>query len=102
MIRLDCEGVSDAQATLRVAGRIAGNDVDILAAQLHQWLAACDRVEMDLDGVEQVDASGLRLLHSYSSDHLTLRGGSAYLRALMSHEGLLCAPLAPDSGKDLT
>ena len=89
MLRLTLVSQSTAEAVLQVDGRIAGKEVDILAREGDAQLRRVRRLVLELDGVQFIDETGMRLLHRWSRERLVLRGGSELVRMLLQANGLL-------------
>ena len=88
MVRLIVQSHSPDAVTIEVHGRLAGRDIEVLAAERQRRLATTDRLVLELDAVSFIDAPGLSLLQCWSGPGLELRGGSAFLRRLLAEKGL--------------
>lgn len=73
---------------LKIEGWICGNDVAVLEQEGQHRFRDRARLVLDLDGVKLIDAAGIDLLQRWSRRGLLLRGGSAYVRALLETSGL--------------
>lgn len=88
MMRLVVQKQTPNAVILEVHGRVAGSNIEILAAERQRHLATANRLVLELDAVSFIDASGLNLLQRWSGPGLELRGGSAFLRRLLAGKGL--------------
>lgn len=91
MLRLIIYDQTPAAATVAVQGKIAGADVDLLAAEGRRLFQGSKRLVLVLDGVQFIDEAGIALLALWSGPRLDLSGGSTFIRALLRAKGL---PLA--------
>jgi len=92
MMRIVVQMQSPNAVVLEVHGRVAGPNIEVLAAEGQCHLATADRLVLVLDGVQFVDEGGLALLQRWSGPRLTLRGGSAFVQTLLSSQGLALEP----------
>ncbi|MBT4499769.1 MAG: STAS domain-containing protein [Gemmatimonadetes bacterium] len=88
MLRITTVTQTPEEIVLRLEGWVTGEGVGVLAEEGHRRLRKARRLVLDLNGVKSIDAAGLALLQGWSGSRLVLRGGSGYLRALLSSSGL--------------
>ena len=88
MMRLTVHAQTPDAVTLAVHGKVAGPDVEVLEAEGQRHLRAAGRLVLVLDGVQFIDEAGLALLQRWSGPRLEMRGGSPFVRALLSGGGL--------------
>ena len=88
MLRITIEESTSSGGVLRLEGRIAGDDVRLLRREAEHWSDSSWSRLLDLDGVQFIDEQGLELLRCWGADGVTLRGGSIYIRALLTNRGL--------------
>jgi hypothetical protein len=81
--RIDRVIIGKNLVALRISGRIAGQDVDMLRALLEQETSA---VAIDLKDVLLVDREAVKLLALRESDGAELRNGPAYIREWVTRE----------------
>ncbi|NKB65816.1 MAG: hypothetical protein GKR89_02030 [Candidatus Latescibacteria bacterium] len=88
MLRIITRASTPQESILAVYGKIAGPEVELLAEEGQRHLEQTTRLVLLLDGVQFIDESGLNLLRRWSELYLVLRGGTAFVRALLLAEGL--------------
>ena len=88
MLRVITRALTPQESILAVYGKIAGSEVGLLAEEGQRHLKQTARLVLELDGVQFIDEAGLTLLRRWSGPHLVLRGGAAFVRALLMAEGL--------------
>jgi len=81
--RIDRLVIGKDFVALRISGRIAGQDVDLLRALLEQETSA---VAIDLKEVLLVDREAVKLLALHESDGAELRNCPAYIREWVTRE----------------
>jgi hypothetical protein len=82
--RIDRVAIGENLVGLRISGRIAGRDVDLLRTLLEQ---DCSTVAIDLKDVLLVDREAVQLLALRESDGVELRNCPAYIREWVTREG---------------
>lgn len=88
MLRLSLQSSTDCCRKIALFGNLSGAEVNLLAEEGRRHLAAAERLVLDLGGVRFIDPAGLGLLRSWVGPRVALRGGSAFIRALLAAEGL--------------
>ena len=88
MLRLTLVAQTPQQAVLNVDGQITADQVPLLAKEIGRLGQQSASLILVLDGVGHIDPEGLDLLKQWSGPPLQLRGGSPFLRALLSSGGL--------------
>ena len=88
MLRIMTVSQSQEEVVLKVAGWLAGENVDLLAQEGAPVLGQVRRLVQDLQEVRFIDEAGIALLQGWSSQGLVLRGGSVFIRALLKTHGL--------------
>ena len=81
--RIDRVVIGHNRVVLRISGRIAGEDVDILRTLLAEESGA---VAIDLKDVLLVDSEAVKLLAVRESDGAKLRNCPAYIREWVTRE----------------
>ncbi len=81
--RIDRVVIGENLVALRISGRIAAQDVDMLRALLEQETSA---VAIDLKEVLLVDREAVKLLALHESDGAELRNCPAYIREWVTRE----------------
>jgi hypothetical protein len=81
--RIDRVVIGENLVALRISGRIAGPDVDMLRTLLEQETSA---VAIDLKDVLLVDREAVKLLALHESDGVELRNCTAYIREWVTRE----------------
>jgi hypothetical protein len=81
--RIDRVVIGENLVALRISGRIAGQDVDMLRALLAEETSA---VAIDLKEVLLVDREAVKLLALHESDGAELRNCPAYIREWVTRE----------------
>jgi hypothetical protein len=81
--RIDRLVIGEDLATLRISGRISGQDVDMLRALLEQEKSA---VAIDLKEVLLVDREAVQLLALHESRGTELRNCPPYIREWVTRE----------------
>jgi len=79
MLRITLVSHSDETTTLHLAGRVADDAVDLLAAEGDRHLQETQLLVLNLDEVKFIDEAGLALRQGCGSSSV-LRGAYAYLR----------------------
>lgn len=88
MLRITLESQTLDEVILRVAGWLAGEDVELMEQEIVRWHQEGQRLVLDLEGVKFIDENGLALLKRWSERQLVLRGGSTFVRMLLKSNGL--------------
>ena len=88
MLRLVVKAQTPDEVLVALYGKVVGTDVGLLEQEGQCYRQAGARLVLELDGVQFIDEAGLALLRRWSGPGLQLRGGSAFLRALLAAEGL--------------
>ena len=88
MLRITLVSQGDETTTLHLAGRVADDAVDILAAEGHRHLQDTQLLVLNLVEVKFIDEAGLALLQGWAGPRLVLRGASAYLSTVLAASGL--------------
>lgn len=88
MLRLTLMAQTPQQAVLKVDGQITADQVPLLAEEIGRLGQQSACLVLVLDGVAHIDPEGLELLKQWPGPPLRLRGGSPFVRALLSIEGL--------------
>lgn len=88
MLRLTAVSRADGEVVLAVVGWLEGKDVALLEREIDRELAGSRRLVLDLGGTRAIDPAGLDALARRSSTGVALRGGSAFVRALLQTRGL--------------
>jgi anti-anti-sigma regulatory factor len=88
MLRLTVVSQSRDQVALKIEGWVSGVNVAYLEAEGQHWRGQTQRLVLQLDGVQFIDAVGLALLVRWTGEGVALRGGSAFVRALLEQSGL--------------
>ena len=88
MLRITLKAQTDREVILAVDGKVVGGSVQVLAQEIQRYQAVSGRLVLVLDGVQFIDEAGLALLQGWSGPRLELRGGSPFVRALLSSVGL--------------
>ena len=84
MLRLTLVSLTAEEAVLQVEGWIAGTGVTYLGKEgQRQWGGVAQQV-VDLDGVKFIDEAGLELLQAWRDQGVVLRGGSVFIRMLLT------------------
>jgi hypothetical protein len=81
--RIDRVAIGENLVALRISGRIAGRDVDLLRTLLEQERST---VAIDLKDVLLVDREAVKLLALRESDGVELRNCPAYIREWVARE----------------
>jgi len=89
VLRITLMSQTPEEVVLKVEGRVSGADVELLEQEGARYLRDAGRLTLDLAGVRFIDEAGLALLQSWSKNHLVLRGGSAFIGALLATHGIL-------------
>jgi len=88
MLRLTVRTKTLREVVLAVDGTVTGDGVQLLEREGQRCLDQATRLVLELEGVQSIDEAGLDLLRTWAGPRLALRGGPAYLRALLAAEGL--------------
>jgi len=88
MLRVTVVPQNSQQVILLLYGKIAGRDVPLLRQEGERHLQPGGRLILELNGVQFIDEEGIALLQQWVGQNAILRGGSAFLRALLASEGL--------------
>ncbi len=89
MLRITVVPTTEGLQLLHVSGRIGAAEVGILQQQLQTQ--AGHPQALDLADVQFIDEAGMCLLERWLAVGLELRGGSAFIRRLLTERGLLGA-----------
>jgi ABC-type transporter Mla MlaB component len=95
-VRIDTVLQSPAQAVLRVAGRLADHEADLLDYLIAQTLAQVSAVTVDLQSVTLLDNDAVAVLRRWvvppagqpSRVTLRLRQGKPFIRLLLETHGI--------------
>ena len=88
MLRITTNTTSNGAMELALAGRIGAEEVALLESEICHALQQSPMLEINLDGVQFIDAAGFVLLKQWDRERLVLRGGSAFITMLLKKEGL--------------
>ena len=88
MFRLTPLSETPDEVVLRVEGWLEGAEVGVLSREIESWRQRDRQVVLDLTGLKDIEPAGLRLLSSWVGKGVSLRGGSGYLRALLTRHGI--------------
>ena len=88
MVRLTVISQTKEEAVLKVEGWVSGENVALLEEEGTHLLQETGRLVLDLDGVRFIDREGIALLKRWSGKRLELRGGSLFVRTLLTEHGL--------------
>ena len=88
MLQMIVESRTDQMVVLAVYGKVAGEAVELLAQEGTRHRQTGAQLILNLDGVPFIDSAGMALLRRWAERRLTLRGGSPFLKALLTAEGL--------------
>jgi len=98
MLRIDTISQTCQQVVLKLEGRLAGAEVDLLDQIVTRWLELIDHLILDLKGVKFIDRAGIELLKSWvrlpllqengTGVRLSLRDGSRFIRTLLESNGI--------------
>ncbi len=98
MLRIDTISQTRQQVVLKLEGRLAGADVDLLDQIVTRWLELIDHLTLDLKGVKFIDRAGIELLRNWTrlpllqgngtDVRLSLRDGSRFIRTLLESNGI--------------
>lgn len=88
MLRITEVAHSAEEVDLKVEGWICGTDVVLLEQEGRRYLGAGEGLVLDLDGVQNIDESGVALLRCWSGKGVRLRGGSMFVQTLLASYGL--------------
>jgi anti-anti-sigma regulatory factor len=88
MLRITEVSDTGEEVVLRIEGRVAGADVALVEQEGERRLREGRRLVVELDGAQFIDRAGVRLLQRWSGPGLVLRGGSAFIEALLKEQGL--------------
>ncbi len=72
---------------LKVEGWIAGRDIDLLDRELTCAFQKTSCVILNFDGIRFIDLAGIKRL-CWSQKHLSIRGGSPFIRIMLKTYGL--------------
>ena len=91
MLRITVMSHTGEEVALKVEGWVSGVNVSLLEQEGARYTGK--RLVLDLAGVQFIDEAGIALLRGWSGERLVLRGGSVFIRALLTDNGL-------DSGRE--
>ena len=97
MVRLTVISQSREETVLKVEGWIHRADLAWLEQDVKRWLREAQRVVLDLDDVKLIAPAGIEALKRCAGDRLVLRGGSVFLRTLLSACGLILENACSDA-----
>ena len=89
MVRLTVISQSCEETAVKVEGWIRRADLAWMEQDINGWLRETQRVVLDLDDVKFIAPAGIEVLKRCAGDRLVLRGGSVFLRMLLSACGLI-------------
>lgn len=89
MLRINPIEQTLEEAVLRIEGRLAGSDVNLLEQELEQQVQKVKRLVLELQGIRHIDRDGLAMLERWTGEGLELRGSTTtFVRALLKTRGL--------------
>jgi len=88
MLRIMLIFRSAEEVILKVDGRLAGADVELLEREGEPYLREKKCLVLDLEGIRFIDQAGIDLLRRWSGKQLKLRHKSPFVRALLKAHGL--------------
>ena len=77
------QAIGEGRVSLRVSGRLAGNNVDMLRTLLEQ---EHNVLTLDLEGVRLVDAEAVKLLAIHESNGVRIHNCPLYIREWIRRE----------------
>ena len=89
MLHLQIKEKNKEVVVLAVDGDLTGDVVQILSKKGRDQLKESKCLVLDLKGVQFIDSAGIDLLQFWSGAHLQLRGGSAFIKALLEAHKLV-------------
>jgi ABC-type transporter Mla MlaB component len=95
--RIDRLLIEEGVVVLRISGRIARDDVDVLSAAIDQERGA---VAIDLEEVGVVDRAAVSLLVFSEGRGIELRNCPAYIREWVDRERAQTPPTILNQGRD--
>jgi anti-anti-sigma regulatory factor len=87
MLKISIASQSREKTVLKIEGWVSDSGVAVLERELVNHLQQAKQLLLDFTGVMAVDADGIDLLRR-NRKQLQLRAGSAFIRALLSMNGL--------------
>lgn len=87
MLRITVAPAAAGGVLLFLSGRLGSAEVEVLQTELQQ--RSGPPVALDLAAVLFIDEAGICLLAHWVSQGLKLRGGSVFIRRLLTDRGLL-------------
>jgi anti-anti-sigma regulatory factor len=87
MLKISIASQSREETVLKVEGWVSDSGVAVLERELVNHLQQAKQLLLDFTGVMTVDANGIDMLRR-NRKQLRLRAGSAFIRALLSMNGL--------------
>ncbi len=88
MLRITVISETREETVLRVEGWVSGRNVALLDQEGARWLREGVHLVLDLDGVRFIDRAGMALLQQWGTGGVALRGGSPFVRSLLTKHGL--------------
>ena len=88
MLRIDVIAHGREETVLKMEGWLADQDVALLQQEGDARLREEKRLVLDLEGIRFIDRAGLDLLERWTKKGVTLRGGSLFVRSLLTARGL--------------
>ena len=88
MLRIDVIEHGREETVMKMEGWLADQDVALLESEAEIHLRAGKRLVLDLEGIRFIDHAGLDLLERWTKKGVTLRGGSLFVRSLLTARGL--------------
>ena len=88
MLRITVISETGEEVVLRVEGWISGRNVALLDQEGTRWLRKGVPLVLDLNGVRFIDRAGMALLQRCATEGVALRGGSPFVRSLLTRHGL--------------
>ena len=88
MLRITVVTQTEEEVVLNVEGWVSGADVALLEQEGTRRLREAERLVLDLTGVRYMDKAGVALLKRWAGNRLVLRGGSPFVRILLTSHGL--------------
>jgi anti-anti-sigma regulatory factor len=89
MLRLTLLSQNAQEAVLRIDGKLADDNVQILAAEGDRLFACTQRLVLNMQGVSFIDSMGLMLLEQWVKKGVSLHNGHFFVRELLKKRGLI-------------
>ncbi|NKB72807.1 MAG: STAS domain-containing protein [Candidatus Latescibacteria bacterium] len=88
MIRIDSINPSPGQVVLKMAGQLTWENTAVLEREGRRWLQKQQRLVLELNEVDFIDAAGVALLKRLVQRGGVLRRASPFIALLLSRHGL--------------